>query len=76
MNPATWLEFTLWNLGIDVGAHIGQEGNDVVVGNGLNLVYLSAIKRGVLTNPSCLFARNANNTKLRPGLSPWSQALH
>jgi len=28
------------------------------------LVYLSAIKRGVLTNPSCLFARNANNTKL------------
>ena len=64
MDPTTRLELTFWNLSVNVGAHVGQEGNDIVVGNGLNLVYLSAIKRGVLTNPSCLFARNANNTKL------------
>ena len=64
MDPTTRLELTLWNLSVNVGAHVGQEGNDIVVGNGLNLVYLSAVKRSVLSNPSCLFARNANNTKL------------
>ena len=64
MDPTTRLELTFWNLSVNVGAHVGQEGNDIVVGNGLNLVYLGAIKRSVLTNPSCLFARNANNTKL------------
>ena len=51
MHPATWLGLAFGHVGIDVIRHDGREGNDIVVGDLLNLVDLGHSEIGMRANP-------------------------
>ena len=69
MHPAGRLGVSLGNLGVDVGTHVREEGNDVVVGDCLNLVDFLLVEGGMLGNPSRLFLGDADLAQLSLGLA-------
>ena len=58
VHPAAGLGIALGHIGIDVGAHVGKERDDVMIGDGLDFVHLSLVKSGVLADPSGLLLGN------------------
>jgi hypothetical protein len=64
VDPAAGLGVALGDVCVDVTAHVGEEGNDIMVGDGLDGVDLILIKGGVLANPGCLLLGDANLAKL------------
>ena len=64
MDPTAGLRLALGHVSVNIGAHVGQEGNDVVVGHGLDVVDLGLYEVGVGTNPGSLVVRDANGAKL------------
>ena len=69
VHPAGRLGVSLGNLGVDVGTHVREEGNDVVVGDCLNLVDFLLVEGGMLGNPSRLFLGDADLAQLSLGLA-------
>lgn len=69
VDPSTGLGAILRDIRVHVGAHVGEKGDDVVVGYGLYLVYLVLVKGGVLANPGGLLARDADLAQLGMGLA-------
>ena len=69
VNPAAGLVVALGNIGIDVFLHVGQEGNDVVARDFLDLVDLCLLKVGMVADPLGFFFRNADLAELRLGLA-------
>ena len=59
VDPAGGLGASLRHVLVDVGVHVGEEGNDVVVGHGLDGVDLVLVEGGVLANPGGLLVRDA-----------------
>ena len=69
VHPAAWLGLALGHLGVDILSHIGEERDNVMVGDGLDGVNLFFVELGVLANPRGLFARDANLAHLGVGLA-------
>ena len=69
VDPAGGLGASLGHVLVDVGAHVGEEGDDVVVGHGLDGVHLVLVEGGVLANPGGLLVRDAALTDLRVRLA-------
>ena len=69
MDPTAGLRFALRHLGIDVAAHVGEEGDDIVVGHGLDFVDLGLVELGVLADPGGLFLGDATLAELRLSLA-------
>ena len=69
MNPAAGLGVALGNIGIDVLLHVGQEGNDVVARDFLDLIDLRLLKVGMVADPLGLVFGNADLAELRLGLA-------
>ena len=65
MNPTAGLGVALGNIGVDVLLHIGQEGDDIVARDLLDLVNLRLLKVGVVANPLGLFFGNTDLAELR-----------
>ena len=51
VNPAAGLGVALGNIGVDVLLHVGQEGDDVVARDLLDLVDLCLLKVGMVADP-------------------------
>ena len=60
VHPARRLGLALGDIAVDVLAHVGEEGDDVVVGHGLDGVDLVLVEVRVLADPGGLLARDAN----------------
>ena len=69
MNPAAGLGVALGNIGIDVLLHVGQEGNDVVARDFLDLIDLRLLKVGMVADPLGLVFGNTDLAELRLGLA-------
>ncbi len=69
VDPPARLGLAFGNLGIDVGAHVREEGDDVMVRRRLNLVNLFLDELRMVTNPRSLIARDTNVPKLGLGLA-------
>ena len=69
MDPAGGLGLAGGHVGVDVGAHVGQEGDDVVVGHGLDGVDLLLVEGGVLADPGGLLLRDSALADLGVGLA-------
>ena len=69
MNPAAGLGVALGNIGIDVFLHVGQEGNDVVARDFLDLIDLRLLKVGMVADPLGLVFGNTDLAELRLGLA-------
>ena len=69
VNPAAGLGLALGDVGVDVLLHVGQEGDDVVARDLLDLVDLCLLKVGMVANPLGLVFRNADLAELRLGLA-------
>ena len=69
VNPAAGLGVALGNIGVNVLLHVGQEGDDVVARDLLDLVDLCLLKVGMVANPLGLVFRNADLAELRLGLA-------
>lgn len=69
VNPAAGLGVALGNIGIDVFLHVGQEGNDVVARDFLDLIDLRLLKVGMIADPLGLVFGNTDLTELRLGLA-------
>ena len=64
VNPAGRLGLPFGNLGVDIGAHVREEGNDVVVRDCLDLVDLLLVKGGMLGDPGSLLLGDADPAQL------------
>ena len=60
VDPAGGLGLALGDLRVDVGAHVGEEGDDVVVGHGLDGVDLLLVELCVSADPGGLLAGDAD----------------
>ena len=69
VNPAAGLGVALGNIGVDVLLHVGQEGDDVVARDLLDLVDLCLLKVGMVADPLGFVFRNADLAELRLGLT-------
>ncbi len=69
VNPAAGLGVALGNIGVDVLLHVGQEGNDVVARDFLDLIDLRLLKVGMVADPLGFVFRNADLAELRLGLA-------
>ena len=69
VNPAAGLGVALRNIGIDVLLHVGQEGNDVVARDFLDLIDLRLLKVGMVADPLGLVFGNTDLAELRLGLA-------
>ena len=69
VDPTAGLRFALRHLGIDVAAHVGEEGDDIVVGHGLDFVDLGLVELGVFADPGGLFLGDATLAELRLSLA-------
>ena len=69
VNPAAGLGVVLGNIGIDVFLHVGQEGNDVVARDFLDLIDLRLLKVGMVADPLGLVFGNTDLAELRLGLA-------
>ena len=69
VHPAGRLGVALGNLGVDVGTHVREEGDDVVVGDRLDLVDFLLVEGGMLGNPSRLFLGDADFAQLSLGFA-------
>lgn len=69
VNPAAGLGVALGNIGIDVFLHVGQEGNDVVARDFLDLIDLRLLKVGMVADPLGLVFGNTDLAELRLGLA-------
>ena len=69
VNPAAGLGVALGNIGIDVLLHVGQEGNDVVARDFLDLIDLRLLKVGMVADPLGLVFGNTDLAELRLGLA-------
>ena len=69
VNPAARLGLALRNIGVDVLLHVGQEGDDIVARDLLDLVDLCLLKVGMVADPLGLVFRNADLAELRLGLA-------
>ena len=59
VDPAAGLGLALRHVAVDVGAHVGEEGDDVVVGHGLDGVDLILVEGRVVANPPRLVSGDA-----------------
>ena len=73
VDPAAGLGLSLRHVRIDVAAHVGEEGDDIVVGHGLDGVDLLLLEGGMVADPLGLLLGDANLAKL--GLRLASQHL-
>ena len=64
MNPTAGLGIALGNIRIDVTTHISEEGNDIMVCDGLYGVDLVLVEGRVIANPGCFLLGDANLAKL------------
>ena len=64
VDPATRLLLPIGNVGVDVARHARGEGDDVVMGDLLDLVDLRDGEAGMVANPTRLLLRNAGLTQL------------
>ena len=64
MDPAARLGLPLRHVAVDVLAHVGEERNDIVVGDRLDGVDLLLVEVGVLADPRRLLAGDADLTHL------------
>lgn len=69
VHPAAGLGVALGNIGVDIFLHVGQEGDDVVARDFLDLVDLCLLEVGVVANPLGLFFGNTDLAELRLGLA-------
>ena len=69
VNPAAGLGVALGNISVDVLLHVGQEGDDVVARDLLDLVDLCLLKVGMVADPLGFVFRNADLAELRLGLA-------
>ena len=69
VNPAAGLGVALGDIGVDVLLHVGQESNNVVARDFLDLVDLCLLKVGVVADPLGFVFRNADLAELRLGLT-------
>ena len=69
VNPAARLGLALGNIGVDIFLHVGQEGDDIVARDLLDLVNLRLLKVGVVANPLGLFFGNTDLAELRLSLA-------
>ena len=69
VNPTAGLGSVSRDVGVDVLLHVGEEGDDVVAGDLLDLVNLGLLKVGVVADPGGLVLGDANLTKLGLGLA-------
>ena len=69
VNPAARLGLDLGNIGVDIFLHVGQEGDDIVARDLLDLVNLRLLKVGVVANPLGLFFGNTDLAELRLSLA-------
>lgn len=69
VNPAARLGLALGNIGVDIFLHVGQEGDDIVARDFLDLVDLCLLKVGMVADPLGFFFRNADLAELRLGLA-------
>ena len=64
VHPAARLLGPLGQVGIDILGHAGEESNDIMVGNGLDLVDALHREIGMRANPGSVFLRDARLTEL------------
>ena len=69
VNPAARLGLALGNVGVNVLLHVGQEGDDIVTRDLLDLVDLCLLKVSVVANPLGLVFGNTDLAELRLGLA-------
>ena len=69
VNPAARLGLALRNIGVDVLLHVGQEGDDIVARDFLDLVDLCLLKVGMVADPLGLVFGNTDLAELRLGLA-------
>ena len=69
VNPAAGLGASLRHVLVDVGAHVGEKGDDVVVGHGLDGVHLVLVEGRMLADPGGLLAGDAALANLRVRLA-------
>ena len=69
VDPAAGLGVALGNIGVDVLLHVGQESNNVVARDFLDLIDLCLLKVGMVANPLGFVFRNADLAELRLGLA-------
>ena len=69
VDPAAGLGVALGHVGVDVAAHVGEEGDDVVVGDSLDGINLLLVELRVRANPGGLLLGDANLAKLGLGLA-------
>ena len=69
VDPAAGLGLALRNLGVDVLAHVGEEGDDVMMGDRLDSVDLGPIEPGVFTNPGSILFGDAALAEFGLGLT-------
>ena len=69
VNPAAGLGLALGNVGVNVLLHVGQEGDDIVARDLLDLVDLCLLKVGMVADPLGLVFGNTDLAELRLGLA-------
>ncbi len=69
VNPAAGLGLTLGNVSVDVLLHVGQEGDDIMARDLLDLVDLCLLKVGMVADPLGLVFGNTDLAELRLGLA-------
>ena len=69
VNPAARLGLALGNVGVDIFLHVGQEGDDIVARDFLDLVDLCLLKVGMVADPLGLVFGNTDLAELRLGLA-------
>ena len=69
MDPAAGLGVALRNIGVDVLFHVGQESNNVVARDFLDLIDLCLLKVSMVADPLGFVFRNTDLAELRLGLA-------
>ena len=69
VDPAAGLGVALGNIGVDVLLHVGQESNNVVARDFLDLIDLCLLKVSVIADPLGFVFRNTDLAELRLGLA-------
>ena len=69
MDPAAGLGFAFRDIAVDVGTHVGQKGDHVVVGHRFDRVDFLLVEGGMVANPGGLLAGDANLSHLGMGLA-------
>ena len=69
VNPAAGLGLALGNVGVNVLLHVGQEGDDIVARDLLDLIDLCLLKVGMVADPLGLVFGNTDLAELRLSLA-------